>query len=128
MAHQATSVCRVPDLEDISNSDQLGRICLHSNSKDLQSMVIYMPPCYTYDFIADNVDGFICFVVLSGSLTVTILEAGIENTFHLLKNESLFTSRSNFRRTCTGQDACIYMENLSAGFHPDQRLTLNTSI
>ena len=69
-------------------------------------MVIHMPPNFTYEFIADDLDGHICFTVLEGSLTISLIEDDQVNVYNLKPNESIYTPRSVFRRTSTQDQSC----------------------
>ena len=89
-------------------------------------MLIRMPENFCYDFISDDLDGEITFVVAQGQLFVDLLgKNGKVEHFKLEPGDALFTKRRVFRKTWTKEEACLYYENLTGGFNPSRRIKMN---
>jgi len=115
---------------NFSASEGLERQCLHTSDHALQTMIIRMPAYYTYDFIKDELAGEISFTVLEGELYIDILMDHEEGSasYSLDVGDVLYLPRNVYRRTSTGLNVCIYLENLSGGFSRKDRLKLHNSM
>ena len=57
MGTSLTSLCRAKDISDLNNSTEFTKLSLHSDFSKLQTMVIHMPPNFTYEFIVMTLMG-----------------------------------------------------------------------
>ena len=103
------------------------RVNIHEKSNDLQSMVIHMPANYSFPYIKDDINGEICFFVIEGSITIKVLDENVETTYNLNAKDMLYLKRNIFRSTSTMEQRCIYLENISGGYHPEKRIRLDES-
>ena len=95
---------------------------MHSVFDELQTMLIRMPANYCYDYIRDDLEGEISFIVVQGLLLVHRLDlSGFSMAYELSAGDALYIKRNVFRKTMTGDAPCLYYENISGGYHPEKR-------
>ena len=121
---------RILSIDDVrwSSVESMQRVCIHNDEKGLQTMLIRMPAYFTYEFIKDQVDGQISFHVVDGCLEVTTLVEERKRQYKMSRGDTLYLDRRIYRKTATENGPCIYLENISGGFHKDARVELIPTI
>lgn len=97
----------------------ISRINLHSSCDSLmQTMVIAFSANISYPFIRDNVEGRMNFVCLHGSFSLSYtldLKYSIR-TSELVPGEIMSLERKYWRKTVSGLDGCVFIENIEGTY------------
>ncbi len=126
------------DLSNLFNAacksdNGLSRICLHNQpSEKVQLMIIAAKPGKIYPAISDNIQGWITYTVLKGSLIIKTYKNNLDksqnnnDSQYLLKfGETLKIDRNIFRETiCDSKYGAIYMEVIEGHFDKTKRTFL----
>ena len=112
--------------EACESENGLSRICLHNEpSNKVQLMIIAAKPGKIYPAISDNLDGWITYTVLKGSLIIKTYKNNINKDYFLNIGETLKIDRNIFRETiCDIKYGAIYMEVIEGHFDKSQRTYL----
>ena len=119
--------------EACESENGLSRICLHNEpSNKVQLMIIAAKPGKIYPAISDNLDGWITYTVLKGSLIIKTYKNNLISTknnlnkeYSLSTGETLKIDRNIFRETiCDIKYGAIYMEVIEGHFDKSQRTYL----
>lgn len=122
-------------LQEANNAENgISRRLLHESTEALmQYMLIAFRPNLSYPFIKDNIEGYIAYNCLYGSLTIEIIATGnmaIEPplTHKLYPGDIIYFPRSYWRKTNSYDDGAIFTESIEGTFKKDLREILNSDL